>query len=98
MPDTLLEVSGVRKTFRVARNRLTALDGVDLRIGRGETVGLVGESGCGKSTLARVLMLLERPDEGTVSFAGSTRSPCAARNCWPGVAACRWSSRTRSPR
>ncbi|MFI6028151.1 ABC transporter ATP-binding protein [Amycolatopsis magusensis] len=70
MPDTLLEVSGVRKTFRVARNRLTALDGVDLRIGRGETVGLVGESGCGKSTLARVLMLLERPDEGTVSFAG----------------------------
>ncbi|MGC7098434.1 ABC transporter ATP-binding protein [Amycolatopsis lurida] len=71
MPDTLLEVSGIRKSFRVGKNRLRALDGVDLRIGRGETVGLVGESGCGKSTLARVLMLLERPDEGTVRYAGT---------------------------
>ncbi|CAM5646465.1 ABC transporter ATP-binding protein [Streptomyces atroolivaceus] len=67
----LLEVRGVTKTFGSGRRRLTALDGVDLRIGRGQTLGLVGESGCGKSTLARVLLGLERPDEGTVRFDGT---------------------------
>ncbi|MFC4564430.1 ABC transporter ATP-binding protein [Nocardiopsis mangrovi] len=77
-PDTaapLLEATGLRKSFRVAgargSARLTALDGVDLRVGRGETLGLVGESGCGKSTLARVLLMLERPDDGTVRFEGT---------------------------
>ena len=72
MPEVLaspvLEATGLRKTFRVGRRHLTALDGVDLSIGRGETVGLVGESGCGKSTLARVLLMLARPDDGTVRF------------------------------
>ncbi|MEV0024449.1 ABC transporter ATP-binding protein [Streptomyces atroolivaceus] len=67
----MLEVRGVTKTFGSGRRRLTALDGVDLRIGRGQTLGLVGESGCGKSTLARVLLGLERPDEGTVRFDGT---------------------------
>jgi oligopeptide transport system ATP-binding protein len=71
----LLEVAGVSKSFHVPKtasggNRLRALDGVDLRLGRGETLGLVGESGCGKSTLARVLLMLERPDRGTVRFEG----------------------------
>ncbi|WP_337661915.1 ABC transporter ATP-binding protein [Actinoalloteichus sp. AHMU CJ021] len=74
-PAPLLAATGLRKSFRVARNRtgnarLTALDGVDLRVERGRTLGLVGESGCGKSTLARVLLLLERPDEGTLRFDG----------------------------
>ncbi|MFG2543191.1 ABC transporter ATP-binding protein [Streptomyces sp. NPDC048594] len=67
----LLEVRGVTKTFGSGRRRLTALDGVDVRIGRGQTLGLVGESGCGKSTLARVLLGLERPDAGTVRFDGT---------------------------
>ena len=79
MPDAgsspLLEVTGLSTSFRVPRSasgstRLQALSGVDLRLGRGETLGLVGESGCGKSTLARVLLMLERPDSGTVRFAG----------------------------
>ena len=73
MSDTLLEVRDVRKSFRVphaGKNKLCALDGITLDLARGETLGLVGESGCGKSTLARTLMMLDRPDEGTVRFDG----------------------------
>ncbi|MDT0443855.1 ABC transporter ATP-binding protein [Streptomyces johnsoniae] len=71
----LLEARGLEKTFRVPRSasgstRLHALGGVDLTVHRGRTLGLVGESGCGKSTLARVLLMLERPDAGTVRFDG----------------------------
>ncbi|MGB3769942.1 MAG: oligopeptide/dipeptide ABC transporter ATP-binding protein [Rhodococcus sp. (in: high G+C Gram-positive bacteria)] len=69
--EPLLEVRGVTKSFSVpGRGTLRALDGIDLTLRRGETLGLVGESGCGKSTLARTLMMLERPDEGTVSWDG----------------------------
>ena len=64
----LLEVRDLRKSFRVpnAKKRLCALDGITLDLKRGETLGLVGESGCGKSTLARTLLMLERPESGTV--------------------------------
>jgi oligopeptide transport system ATP-binding protein len=71
--ENLLEVRDVRKSFRVphaGKNKLQALDGITLDLARGETLGLVGESGCGKSTLARTLLMLERPDEGTVRFDG----------------------------
>ncbi|WP_033338722.1 ABC transporter ATP-binding protein [Catenuloplanes japonicus] len=66
----LLDVHGITKSFAVPKGRLRALDGIDLHLEKGETLGLVGESGCGKSTLARTLMLLERPDAGTVRFGG----------------------------
>jgi len=76
MPEPLLQIDGLCKTFHVAKSasgntRLKALDGISLTVGRGETLGLVGESGCGKSTLARTLMMLETPDEGTVTFEGT---------------------------
>ena len=76
MSEPLLKIDGLTKTFHVAKSasgntRLKALDGISLTVGRGETLGLVGESGCGKSTLARTLMMLETPDEGTVSFEGT---------------------------
>jgi len=81
MPDPLVEVRDVTKTFSVrgagragggrSAGRLRALDGVSFDVRRGETLGLVGESGCGKSTLARTLLMLERPDSGTVRFDGT---------------------------
>ncbi|MFE1882605.1 ATP-binding cassette domain-containing protein, partial [Streptomyces diastatochromogenes] len=52
------------------RDRVYALTGADLSVAAGETVGVVGESGCGKSTLAKVLVGIERPTFGTVSYQG----------------------------
>ncbi|WP_317443207.1 ABC transporter ATP-binding protein [Streptomyces collinus] len=52
------------------RDRVYALTGADLTVAPGETVGVVGESGCGKSTLAKVLVGIQRPTSGTVSFQG----------------------------
>ena len=75
--DPLLSVRGLSKYFpvrsRVLRRRVGdvhAVDGVDLDVRRGETLGLVGESGCGKTTLSRLILRLIEPTDGTVSFAG----------------------------
>ena len=75
--DVLLEARGVTKHFPVRQGilrrtvgQLKAVDGVDLDVYRGETVGLVGESGCGKSTLGRTLLRLLEPTSGTVRFDG----------------------------
>jgi oligopeptide/dipeptide ABC transporter ATP-binding protein len=75
--DVLLEARGVTKHFPVRKGflkrtvgHLKAVDGVDLDVYRGETVGLVGESGCGKSTLGRTLLRLLEPTSGTVRFDG----------------------------
>jgi len=57
------------------RKVLRAVDGVTLRIERGENVGLVGESGCGKSTLARAIMALEPVQGGRIAIAGAAIDP-----------------------
>ncbi len=74
----LLQLRGVRKYFKITSGILIqhhvgnvhAVDGVDLEIYPGETLGLVGETGCGKSTLARVVTRLLEPTEGEVVFDG----------------------------
>ena len=72
----MLSARDLARTYSVRRGmtgRVThvrAVDGVSLTIARGETLGLVGESGCGKSTTARLVLGIERPDEGQVSFDG----------------------------
>ncbi|MEU7297448.1 ABC transporter ATP-binding protein [Streptomyces exfoliatus] len=68
----LLSARGLHVTFPGRRGAATAraVDGVDLDIGAGEIVALVGESGCGKTTLARSLLGLVRPTSGTVAFDG----------------------------
>ena len=75
--DVLLSVRGLKKYFPVKQGMLQrtsgylqAVDGVDLEVRRGETLGLVGESGCGKSTLGRTLLRLIEPTAGEITFDG----------------------------
>jgi peptide/nickel transport system ATP-binding protein len=63
---------------REPRALLKAVDGVSFSIGRGETLGLVGESGCGKSTVARLVVGLYAPTRGTIEYDGKTVAGSAA--------------------
>ncbi|TMB90859.1 MAG: ATP-binding cassette domain-containing protein [Chloroflexi bacterium] len=74
---TLIDVKGLKVHFPIKGGILNrtvatvkAVDGVDLFVPRGETLGLVGESGCGKSTAGRAILQLIRPTAGSVSFEG----------------------------
>jgi len=75
--EPLLDISALRMSFPVRTGPLRrvtgavqAVDGVDLRVGVGRTLGLVGESGSGKSTLARLILRLIDPTEGTIVLDG----------------------------
>ncbi|MBM3131847.1 MAG: ATP-binding cassette domain-containing protein [Chloroflexi bacterium] len=76
--ERLLEVQGIKKYFPIRKRGflsrgtrwVKAVDGVDFAIGEGQTFSIVGESGCGKTTLSRLLLLLEKPTEGSVRFRG----------------------------
>lgn len=66
----LLSVTDLKTHYQSRDGLLRSLDGVDLRVERGETVGLVGESGCGKSTLGKTLLRLVDPTDGRIEFKG----------------------------
>ena len=69
----LVETRGLCKFFKASGGGLLhALEGVDLGIGRGRTLGVVGESGCGKSTLGRCVLRLQEPSSGDVLFGGES--------------------------
>ncbi|EFG09112.1 ABC transporter ATP-binding protein, partial [Streptomyces clavuligerus] len=67
----VLEVTGLRRTFGRGRERTVALDGVDLTVAAGESLGIVGGSGSGKTTLGRLLVRLDRPTSGEVRYDGT---------------------------
>jgi oligopeptide transport system ATP-binding protein len=76
--DVVLETRGLVKHFPITQGivfkskvgAVRAVDGVDLQLRRGETLGVVGESGCGKSTLAKLLVGLETPTKGEIMVRG----------------------------
>ena len=70
MSEPIIEIRGLRKTFGQGEAAVTALDGIDLSIEKGEIFGIIGLSGAGKSTLVRCMNLLETPTEGTVRVDG----------------------------
>ena len=77
MFQSLVEIKELKKTytsggglFNPQSRSVHAVDNVELLIHKGETLGLVGESGCGNSTLARLIIRLEKPDAGSISFKG----------------------------
>jgi oligopeptide/dipeptide ABC transporter ATP-binding protein len=78
--DLILKVSGLKTWFPVQKGvfrrtagYLKAVDGVDLEVFRGETLGLVGESGCGKTTLGKSILQLTRASEGKVEYFGNAQ-------------------------
>lgn len=85
---TLLDVRDLTKTYPAGprtllgrRTRtLNAVDGVSFHIEAGETVGLVGESGCGKSTVAKLVLGIESPSSGTITYDGTDVTRLGARD------------------
>lgn len=69
-PDALVDARAVTKVYTGGRAPLRALDGVDLRVGRGEFVALMGPSGCGKSTLLHLCGAMDTPTSGQLTFQG----------------------------
>jgi len=83
MTDALLDIRGLKTWFATDDGMVRAVDGVDIKIGRGETVGVVGESGCGKTVTARsILKLIDMPpgrfEGGQILWQGRDLLPLGA--------------------
>jgi putative ABC transport system ATP-binding protein len=67
----MIRTQGLRKVYRMGNVEVKALDGVDIQIGKGEFVGIMGPSGSGKSTLLHMLGLLDTPTAGNIFIDGT---------------------------
>ncbi len=89
MENNILAVKNIKKTFRTsggifaAGRSIYAVNNVSFEIGEGRTRGLVGESGCGKTTVGKIILGLEKPDSGEVSFNGKKISGLAEKELRP---------------
>lgn len=80
----LLQTIGLQKYFKVNGNsRLHAVDGIDLTLYSGQTLGVVGESGCGKSTLGRTILKLIEPTGGQILYNGKDITNLNTRKMHP---------------
>ena len=79
MPEPVIELAGVRKSYGEGAAAAEVLHGVDLRLERGEFVALMGPSGSGKSTLLNIVGLLDRPTAGTLRIEGHETSTLPER-------------------
>ncbi|WP_158744151.1 ABC transporter ATP-binding protein [Acidisphaera sp. L21] len=80
---SLLDVQGLRTEYRSGKQIVAAVDGVDLTVAAGETVGLVGESGCGKSSLGKTVLRLIPAASGRVMLDGTDILPLNGRALAP---------------
>jgi putative ABC transport system ATP-binding protein len=77
--DTLLSVHGLTRAFEEGARRRVVLDGLDLEVGRGERVALLGRSGSGKSTLLNLVSGIDLPDAGEVRIGGTNLTALGER-------------------
>ena len=91
MTQPLLKLEGLKKhfptttggAFSKVRGTVKAVDGIDLEIHAGQTIGLVGESGCGKTTAGRTILKLYEPTEGKIIFEGEDLAPLSPKKMKP---------------
>lgn len=76
----IIEAKGIVKKYKVGQEIITALDGIDLTIEKGEFLAILGTSGCGKSTLLNMLSGLERPTKGDIVINGVRINKVSEKN------------------
>ena len=94
----LIQLKDLKTYFKLNGGAtLHAVDGINLDIQEGETIGVVGESGCGKSTLGRSILRLVEPTSGQIIYKGQDVTKISQRKFRPCARICRSSSRTPTP-